>query len=116
MAREQLAVRAEQRLAELVDDAGAAELRERVVGRARGDDRAVGQRLAGPVVVGDDDVEPARARLGDLLDRGDAAVDGQDEPAALVGEPREGLALEAVALLEAARQVPARRRRRAPAG
>ena len=39
-----LRVDAEERLAELVDDAGAAELRERIVGRPRRDDRAVGQR------------------------------------------------------------------------
>ena len=54
---------AEQRLGELVHDARAAELGERVVRRARRDDRAVGQRLARPVVVGDDhvDAEP-RAR------------------------------------------------------
>ena len=84
-----LRVDAEERLAELVDDAGAAQLRERIVGRPRRDDRAVGQRLAGPVVVGDDHLEAARLRLRDLLDRGDAAVDGQHEPAALVGEPLE---------------------------
>ena len=84
-----LRVDAEERLAELVDDAGAAELRERVVGRARRDDRAVGQRLAGPVVVGDDHLEAARLRLGDLRDGGDAAVDREHEAAALVGEPAE---------------------------
>ena len=101
-----LGVDAEERLAELVDDAGAAELRERIVGRPRRDDRAVGQRLAGPVMVGDDHVEPARARLGDLGDGRDAAVDGEHEPAALVGEPLERAAADAVALVEAARQVP----------
>ena len=42
-----LGVDAEERLAELVDDAGAAELRERVVGRPRRDDRAVGQLAPG---------------------------------------------------------------------
>ena len=104
--RERLVTRAEQRLAELVDDARAAELGERVVGGPRGDDGAVRERLARPVMVRDDDLEPARPRLGDLLDRGHAAVDGEDEPAALVGEPRKRFALDAVALLEAARQVP----------
>ena len=106
MALRDLRVDPEERLAELVDDAGAAELRERVVGRPRRDDGAVRQRFAGPVVVGDDHLEPARPRLGDLLDRGDPAVDGDDEPAALVGEPRERLGTHAVALVEAARQVP----------
>ncbi len=104
--RERLVTRAEQRLAELVDDAGAAELRKRVLGGARRDDRAVWQRLARPVVVGDDDVEPTRSRFGDLFDRGHAAVDREHEAAAFVGEARQGLALDAVAFLEAARQVP----------
>ena len=49
---------------------------------------------------------PRALRLGDLLDRGDAAVDGEHEPAALVGEPLERDADDAVALVEAARQVP----------
>ena len=91
---------------ELVDDAGAAELRERVVGRPRRDDRAVGQGLARPVVVGDDDLEPRRPGLRDLLDGRDPAVDGQNERATLLREPRQRLARDAVALLEAARQVP----------
>jgi len=45
-------------------------------------------------------------RLGDLLHRGDTAVDRQDEPDALVGEPAQRLARDAVPLLEAARQMP----------
>ena len=85
-----LGVDAEERLAELVDDAGAAELRERIVGRPRRDDRAVGQRASsGPVMVGDDHLEAARLRLGHLLHRRDAAVDREHEAAALVGEPLE---------------------------
>ena len=95
-----------ERLEELQDDAGAAELRERIVGRARRDDRAVGQRLAGPVVIGDDDLEAARARRLDLRHGRDPAVDREDEPAAVVREALERLAADAVALLEAARQVP----------
>ena len=58
------------------------------------------------MVVGDDHLEAERLRLGDLLDGGDAAVDGEHEPAAVVGEPLERLPRDAVALLEAARQVP----------
>ena len=46
VAGEPLVAGAEQRLGELVDDAGAAELRERIVGGPRGDDRAVGQLVA----------------------------------------------------------------------
>ena len=51
-------VDAEQRLRELVDDARATEIRKGIVGGSRGDDRTVGQRVGGPVMVGDDDVEP----------------------------------------------------------
>jgi hypothetical protein len=57
-------------------------------------------------MVRDDDLEVAPPRLGDLLDRGHAAINREDEPAALVGQPRKCFALDAVALLEAARQVP----------
>ena len=80
--------RAEQRLGELPDDAGAAEAGERVVALQRRDDRAVRERVARPVVVGDDDLEPEPPRLGDLGDGGDPAVDGQHEVDAVAGEPR----------------------------
>ena len=80
---------AEQRLRELPDDAGAAEARERVVALQRRDDRARRELLGGPVMVGDDDLEPERARVLDLGDRGDAAVDGEHEVEALLGEPRQ---------------------------
>ncbi len=106
MACQHVAVRPEQRLAQLVDDSGAAELRERVVRGTRGDDRAVGQLLARPVVVGDHDVDSERLRVSDLFDGGDPAVDGEHEPAPVLGELRQRLPAEAVALLEAARQVP----------
>ena len=43
-------------------------------------------------MVGDDDLEPAPPGLGDLVDGRDPAVDGQDEPDALVREPAERLA------------------------
>ena len=81
VAARNLGLDAEQGLAELVDDAGSAELGERVLGRTGCDDRTVGQRLARPVVVGDDDVEAAFPRLGHLGDGRDPAVDGEDEPA-----------------------------------
>ena len=96
----------EQGLAQLEDHSRPAKLGERVRGRAGRDDRAVGQRLARPVMVGDDDVEPAFSRLGDLVDGRDPAVDGEDEPAAFVREPGKRLAADAVALVEAAREVP----------
>src|SRR5687767_12432923 len=106
MGRERRAVVTQERLPELEDDAGATELRKRVVGRPRDDERTVGKALARPMVVGDDDVEPLRPRLGELLDGGDAAVDGEHEATPLVSQARERLALDSVALLEAARQVP----------
>ena len=58
------------------------------------------------MVVGDDDVEPELLRAGDLGDRGDPAVDGDDECAPVAGQPVERLARDAVALLEPAREVP----------
>ena len=99
-------LRPEQCLAEPEHDAGAAQLGERILRRAGYDERAVRQPLARPVVVGDDDLEPERLRLGDLVDGGDPAIDGEDETALLARQPRERLQRDAVALLEAARQVP----------
>ena len=101
-----LGVETEQGLAQLVDDSRPAELGERILGRASGDDGAVGQRLAGTVVVRDDDFEAARSRLRDLGGGRDAAVDREDEPATVLREPGQRLAADAVALVEAARQVP----------
>jgi hypothetical protein len=98
-------VRAE-RAEQLVRDAGPAELGERVARRPRGDDRAVGQRLARPVVVGHDHVEAERLRPRDLFDCGDPAVDRQHERAALIREALDRVARDAVALVEAAREVP----------
>ena len=80
-----------ERAEQLVGDAGTAELREGIARRARRDDRAVRKRLAGTVVVGHDHVEAERLRARDLLDRSDPAVDGQDERAALLGEPLDRL-------------------------
>jgi hypothetical protein len=94
-----------QRLRELVRDAGRAQVGERVATERRVHDRAVRQRLARAVVVGDDDLYAERARVRDLLDRGDAAVDRDEQ----LG-PRRRLALDArdrqaVAVLEAAGQL-----------
>src|SRR6185503_8229432 len=101
-----LRVDAEEGLSQLVDDSGAAELGKWVLGRASGDDRTVGQRLGRPVMVRDDDVEAAFLRLGHLGDGRDPTVHGEDEPAALVGESGERVAADAVALVEATRQMP----------
>ena len=92
-------VGAEQRLAELERHARAAELLRR-------HHRTVGQLFAGTVMVGDDDVEPELPRAPNLIDGGDAAVDREHEPAAFPGEALERVAADAVALVEAARQMP----------
>ncbi len=52
------------------------------------------------------DLEPTSSRLGDLVDGGDAAVDREHEPDAVVREPGQGLARDTVALLEATRKMP----------
>ncbi len=82
---------APQRLRELVRDRGAAQIGAWVAarrrdGRSRSRAAAVGARR---VVVGDDDIDAGRARRGDLLDRGDPAVDGDEQIGAARGEPRD---------------------------
>ena len=57
-------------------------------------------------MVGDDDLETERPGKLDLGDGGDPAVDGQDEVETLLGEPGQRLAVQAVPLLEARRQMP----------
>ena len=106
---------AEQRLGELPDDRGAAEPGERIVALQRRDDRAVREALAGPVVVGDDDLEPEPRRLVDLGDGGDPAVDREHELDPLVGEPRERLRRRARSPPRSARADASRARRRARA-
>ena len=105
--RDRRMVGSEERLRELDDDAGAAEVGKRVVGGPRGDDRAVRQRVAGTVMVGDDHVDAEPPGLFHLGDGGDAAVDGEDQLHALLGQARDRRRRDAVALLEPARQVPA---------
>src|SRR2546425_6567666 len=100
--------RPEERLRELPDDARAAESRERIVAAERRDHRAIGKRRPGPVMVGDDDLQTESLRGLDLGDGRDAAVDGEDEVEPVLGEPREGLAVQSVALLESRREVPRR--------
>ena len=51
-------------------------------------------------MVGDHDLEPERPRMLDLGDRGDAAVDREDEIESLFGKPRERARVQPVALLE----------------
>ena len=62
--------------------AGAAELLERIARDDRVDDRAVGQALAGLVMVGDDDLDPCGQARVDLLGRADPAVDGDQQAGA----------------------------------
>ena len=81
--------RGQQRGGELVGDAGGAEIGAGVAADGRMHDRRVGQDAVGAraVVIGDDDVEARRARGGDLVDRGDRAVGGDQQPRAAGGEP-----------------------------
>ena len=106
MATQHLGLRAQQCLAELVDDTGPTQILKRIVRRAGRRDRTVGQLVARTMVIGDDDVEPELARAPDLLHGRDAAVDGQDEPTTFLRKAFERLAADAVAFVEATRQVP----------
>ena len=83
---------ADECLCELVDDAGAAQLGERVLRRTRHDERAFGQPVARTMVIGDHDLQAEGSRLGDLLDRRDPAIDRHNEATALVRKARERLA------------------------
>ena len=96
-----------ERLRELEHDARAAQVGERIAGargRARGHDRRVRQHRPGPVVVGHDDVEPELAGARDGLGRGDAAVDGDQQPGAGRRQRLDARDRDAVAVLEAAGQ------------
>ena len=66
----------------------------------------VGNVVGRPVVVGDDDLEPERARVLDLGDRGDAAVDGEHEIESFFGKPCQRAGVQPVPLFEARRQMP----------
>ena len=85
---------------------GGAQLGTAVVAERRVHDRAVGQLLARSVVVGDHHVEPHSASGRDLLDRRDAAVDRDQQLDTAPAQPLHGRPGEAVALVEAARQLP----------
>ena len=97
----------EHRLGELVRHGRGAQLRERVVAERRMHDRAVGQLVGRPVVVGDDDLEPELARACDLGRRGDRAVDRDEQSRARRRHPLDGLHRQPVSV-GAARYVPAR--------
>ena len=95
-----------QRLAELEDHPGGAQLWTAVGPERRMHERTVGQGRPGPVVIGDHHVESRRPRGSHLLDRGHPAVDRHEQL-----HPARGQALhrghrEAVSLVEAARQLP----------
>ena len=104
---QKLRVGAEQRLAQLVDDAGSAQPCEGIVAGTRRDDRTSWQPLPRPVMVGDDHIQPQLGGLGHFVDRRDAAVDRQHQRATVAGKPLEHPRSEPVAFVEAARQRPA---------
>ena len=72
-------------------------------------DRAVGQGTVGArcMVIADDDVHPRRPGGRDLVDRGDAAVDGDDEGGPALGQALHGGGGQPVAILGPAGQKPA---------
>ncbi len=106
MAGESRVLLAEERLRELRDNTGTAEIGKRVLGGTRGHDRAIRQRLAGPMVIGDDHVHAETLRLLDLGDSRDSAVDGENELHALLGELGDCRGRNPVTLLEPAREMP----------
>jgi hypothetical protein len=71
-------------------------------------DRGVGQRAVGArrVVVGDHDLHAGRPRRSHLVDRGDRAVDRQQQIGPPRGQPLDRRRREPVAVVDAARQVP----------
>ena len=87
---------------------GRAQVGARVAVEARVHERRVRQRAvrARAVMVGDHDVEPERPRRGHLLDRGDRAVDGDQQVRPARGELVDRGAGEPVAVVDPARQVP----------
>ena len=99
-----------ERRGELVGDPGPAQRRARVARQRRMDDRAVGQRTVGArcVVIGDDHVHTGGPSGRDLVDRGDAAVDGHDQGGPALGQALHGGRGQAVAVVDAAGQEPAR--------
>ena len=96
----------EQRLAQLQHDARGAQLRAAVVAERRVDDGAVGQLVAWAMVIGDHHVEPCGSGRGHLLDGSDAAVDRDEQLHPAARQPLDRRPGEAVALVEAARQLP----------
>ena len=101
------AERGHQRLHQLEGDAGAAELGEAgaVVRALRIDDRdGRGKLRTRQVVVGDDHSNPGCAGRVDRLDRGDAAVTGQDQAGAASRAAATPGGTEVVAVAQAVRQ------------
>ncbi len=95
-----------ERSRELVGDGRAAQLGKRVVRGPRAHPQRVGELRAGLVVVGDDDVHAELPGPGDLRDRGDAAIDGDQEADTGLRKLLDRGGGETVALLEPAGQVP----------
>jgi hypothetical protein len=95
-----------ERLAELQDHPGGTQLGAAVGPERRMDERAIGQPGPRAVMVGDHHVQSRRPRLGHLLDGGHAAVDRHQQVHPPARKARDGRAREAIALVEAARQLP----------
>ncbi len=73
-----LAGGSQQSLRHLLSHTGGAEVLERVPAHGRVEHRAIGERFSGPVVVGDEHVDPELTRAGDLRHGSDRAIGGND--------------------------------------
>ena len=105
--------RGSQRLAELEHHAGGAQLGAAVAARAPGcTTTQSGSSSPGRWWSVTTTSSPAARGGGDLLDGGDAAVDGDQQAHAALGQPLDRGGREAVALVEAAGQLPDRVARR----
>ena len=100
--------RGAERERELVRDTRAAQVRARVPADRGVHDRAVRQPSVGPrrVMVGDHDVDPGGPGGGDLLDRGDRAVDRDQQLGPLLRQSLHGVRRQAVAVLDPAGHEP----------
>ena len=107
---------------QLPGDRRPAQLGERISAQRRVEDRAVGELGTRLVMVGDDHLHPPLPRPGDRVDRGDRAVDGEDQRGAALGERIDTCLGEPIAVADpvgdqpVAARPPARggRRRRSP--
>ncbi len=91
---------------ELVGDPGRAEVGTRISAQPRMEDPAVGEAVAGLVVIGDDHSHPGPASGLDLVGAGDPAVRGDQQAGAPGGDALDSLRGQPVSITEATGDVP----------